>query len=106
MCQIMNPPPPLSLSLSHTRSHSLFHSFFRLCTSLFYVQILSGILSHQLAPNNYEHTVSQLSQIIKQSENSIIEQNNEVQSRVALYLSQLATFVRQSSVIIVNTVST
>ena len=46
-----------------------------------------------------------LSQVIKQSENSEAEQNSEVLGTVANYITELATFVNNSMVIIDKTVS-
>ena len=46
-----------------------------------------------------------LSQVIEQSENSIVEQNSQVLSTVASYVTELATFVNNSMVEINVTVS-
>ena len=46
-----------------------------------------------------------LSQIIEQSENSIVEQNSQVLNTVANYITELAMFVNSSMVEINITVS-
>ena len=46
-----------------------------------------------------------LSQVIEQSENSIVEQNSQVLSTVANYVTELAMFVNDSMVVINETVS-
>ena len=46
-----------------------------------------------------------LSQVIQQSENSIVEQNSQVLSTVASYITELAMFVNDSMVEINITVS-
>ena len=46
-----------------------------------------------------------LSQIIEQSENSIVEQNSQVLNTVASYITELAMFVNSSMVEINITVS-
>ena len=46
-----------------------------------------------------------LSQVIEQSENSIVEQNSQVLSTVANYVTELAMFVNDSMVVINETVN-
>lgn len=45
-----------------------------------------------------------LSQVIEQSENSIVEQNSQVLNTVASYITELATFVNNSMTEINETV--
>ena len=53
----------------------------------------------------YEVAVAMLSQIIEQSESSIVEQNSEVLNTVSNYITELAMFVNSSMIVINETVS-
>ena len=59
----------------------------------------------QLTRENHQLATSQLLDVIEQAENSTIEQNDEVLRRVALYFSQLSTFVKNTDVAVEPTVS-
>ena len=51
---------------------------------------------------NYLEAISTLSQVIKPSETSVVDQNGEVLSKVSLYLSQFSTFVEEAPVVVVT----
>ena len=59
----------------------------------------------QLTRENHQQAISQLLDVIEQAENSTVEQNDEVLRRVALYFSQMSTFVKNTDVAVEPTVS-